>query len=144
MQKKLHECLSGFAARPYRELVQYHIRRQTKAQLLMAANGEVELLPTEFKPFAEQFIDLLNERILKNQTFWRGAVCQEAVDTIVSLANEHFGMMLVVPVDPKVMSDVEQELAFGIFQIATLTFAYNAADQKAVRRFIGIRKGIFG
>ena len=41
------------------------------------------------------------------------------------------------------MSGVEQELAFGMFQIATLTFAYNAVNQKALKEFMGIRKGLF-
>jgi hypothetical protein len=39
--------------------------------------------------------------------------------------------------DPQTMSGVEQELAFGMFQIATLTFAYNAVDQKPIREFMG-------
>ena len=36
------------------------------------------------------------------------------------------------------MSGVEQELALALFQIATLSFAYSAVDQRAVRKFMGI------
>jgi hypothetical protein len=139
---RLYEFLAGSASRPYRELVQHHIRHQSKAQLLATSLAEVDLLPRELKPLVERFIDLLNERILRDRVFWHTVLCQDAVDAIVSLANEHFGISLPVPVDPKTMSGVEQELAFGMFQIATLTFAYNAVDQKALREFMGIRKGL--
>ncbi|MGH7828483.1 MAG: hypothetical protein ACREQ7_25290 [Candidatus Binatia bacterium] len=140
---RLYEFLADAASRPYRDLVQHHVRHQSKAQLLAASVAEVDLLPPELKPLAERFIDLVNERILRDQVFWQTVPCQGAVDAIISLANEHFGISLPVPADPKAMSGVEQELAFGIFQIATLTFAYNAVDQKALREFMGIRKGIF-
>ena len=36
------------------------------------------------------------------------------------------------------------ELAFGLFQICTLSFAYSASIQRKQRKFMGIRKGIFG
>jgi hypothetical protein len=140
---RLYEFLTGAASRPYRDLVQYHIRRQSKAQLLAASVAEVDLLPQELRPLAASFIDLLNERILTDQAFWQTKCCQDAVDAIISLANLHFGISLPVPADPKSMSGVEQELAFGIFQIVTLTFAYNAVDQKRLREVMGIRKGLF-
>jgi len=140
---RLFEFLRGAASRPYRELVQHHIRRQTKAQLLAASIAEVDLLPHELKPLAERYIDLLNERILRDRVFWQTELCQDAVDAIISFANDHFGISLPVPADPKTMSGEEQELAFGLIQIATLTFAYNAVDQKALRKFMGIRKGLF-
>ena len=140
---RLYEFLTGAASRPYRDLVQHHVRYQSKAQLLTASLGEVDLLPPALKPLAEQFIDLVNERILRDRIFWQTVTCQGAVDAIISLANEHFRISLPVPADPKAMSGVDQELAFGIFQIATLTFAYNAVDQKPLREFMGIRKGIF-
>jgi hypothetical protein len=123
--------------------VEYHVRHQSKAQLLTASVGEVDLLPLELKPLAERFIDLANERILTDRVFWQTVTCQGAVDTIISLANEHFGISLPVPADPKTLSGVEQEIAFGIFQIATLTFAYHAVEQKPVRELMGIRKGLF-
>ena len=53
------------------ELVQHHIRHQIKAQLLAASVAEVDLLPNELKPLAERFIDLLNERILRDRAFWQ-------------------------------------------------------------------------
>ena len=36
-----------------------------------------------------------------------------------------------------------QEIAFQIFQIAALSFAYSASTQKKQRKFMGIRKGLF-
>jgi len=106
--------------------------------------GEVALLPDELKPKTERFIDLLNEHVLPDQEFWRTATCQEAVDLVISLANSHFGLAVPVPVDVQRLSGVQQELAFGLFQIATLSFAYNAYDQKSLRQFMGIRKGWLG
>jgi len=36
-----------------------------------------------------------------------------------------------------------QEIAFGIFQISALSFAYSASTQKKQRKFMGISKGLF-
>jgi hypothetical protein len=72
---RLYEFLAGAASRPYRDLVQHHIRHQSKAQLLAASVAEVDLLPHELKPLAERFIDLLNERILRDRVFWQTVLC---------------------------------------------------------------------
>ncbi len=37
------------AARPYRELVEHHLRRQSEAQLQIASVGEIGLLPENMR-----------------------------------------------------------------------------------------------
>ncbi len=103
----------------------------------------MHLLPPALQPLAESYFDVVNETLLCDAGFWRTATCQSAVDAVIRLANQHFGLALNIPVEPAAMSGIDQELAFCLFQMATLSFAYNASDQKGLRKFMGIRKGLF-
>ena len=135
---RLYEFARGRAATISRaDSIQHHVERDNAAHLATAVRGEVELLPDPLKSRAERFVDAVNERLLPNGRFWQTATCQDAVNKILELANQHFGLSLRVPVNPDLMSGVDQELAFGLFQIATLSVSYNASTQKEVRRFIG-------
>ncbi|MBI4527199.1 MAG: hypothetical protein HY695_25685 [Deltaproteobacteria bacterium] len=56
----------------------------------------------------------------------------------------------VLPLD-NVIASIEDsldprnhELAFQLFQIPTLGFAYSASTQRKQQKFMGIRKGLFG
>lgn len=102
--------------------------------------GETALLPAPLQPAVMSFIDLLNSELLPSQEFWQTATCVDAVNAILEQSNEHFGLDFSIPVDTSVMSGVEQELAFGLFQIATVSFASTAAGQSKAREFMGIRK----
>jgi len=135
---RLHQFLLESGERPYRELVQYHCQRQSATQLRDAGMGEASLLPKALQPLVESYYDELNERLLPRRDLWQKSTCREAVNAVLALCNEHFGLSFVLPVDAAKMSGVDQELAFGLFQTATLSFGYTAVDQSAAREFMGI------
>lgn len=139
---RLYEFVKKAGMRPYRELIQHHIRRQNAKQLMDASNGEAASLPDPIQPQVMSFIDVLNERLMVSKEFWHHATCREAVDAILEIANYHFDLDFDLPMSPERMSGLEQELAFGLFQIATLSFAYTAVEQQGAREFMGIRKGL--
>ena len=134
--------MEGAGSKRYRTLVEQHIRRQSEQQLRTASLGEIAQLPEGLQPQAITFIDVVNERVGSDREFWATATCRDAYDRFVELAVDVFeGHPLVgVPGDPLWLED--EELAFQLFQIPTLSFA--ASSQRAQRRFMGIRKGIFG
>ena len=100
--------------------------------------GEILVLPQEMQPMVESYIDKLNERVLARHAFWQKSTCRDAVNVVLRLSNEHLGLSFDLPVDPATMSRVEQELAFNLFQLAMLNFAYNAHKSPVAREFIGI------
>jgi hypothetical protein len=135
---RLYQFLLDAGDRPYRELVRHHFQRQSAAQLRDAATGEVSALPKELQPLVESYFDELNERLLVRRDFWRKSTCRDAVNAVLALCNEHFNLSFELPVNVDRMSGVEQELAFGLFQMATLSFGYTAVDQARAREFMGI------
>ena len=90
------------------------------------------------------YIDVTNRQLAYDQEFWSRVTCREAFEAIIEIAIES------MPIGDKVASVNEalepsnHELAFGLFQICTLSFAYSASTQRKQRQFMGIRKGIFG
>lgn len=131
-------------ARPYRELVEHHLRRQSESQLQIASLGEFSGLPDRMRSNAITFIDVVNERLGANPQFWANATCREAYDRFIELAIEVVSDEEFIghADDPLWLQD--EELAMQLFQIPTVSFAYSASSQRAQRRFMGIRKGIFG
>lgn len=143
-KSRIAELIEGAGSKPYRALVEHHVRRQSEHQLRTASLGEIDQLPEDLRPRVMTFIDVVNERVGYDREFWATANCREAYDRFVELAAEVFrGHTFVgVPGDPLWLED--EELAFQLFQIPTLSFAYSASSQRAQRRFMGIRKSILG
>jgi len=139
----LSEFLDGAGDRPFRQLVQAHIRKQSTSKLHEAVLWEVSNLPKNIRPKIEFYIDAINERFGYDKRFWEEVTCLEAFTSFILTAFEF------LPIGDRIKSiessfEAEnQEIAFGIFQIATLSFAYSASTQKKQRKFMGIRKGLF-
>lgn len=129
--------------KPYRELVRYHMKRQSVEQLQSAMFGEVELLPGNFTPYVEEYIELVNQILGYDKVFWDTATVGDAFRKIIEISIEAF------PVDNPLRNSGDEmlpenhELAMGLFQIPTMNFAYGASRDKKMRNFIGIRKGLF-
>ena len=144
MKSQLDEFLKGAGQRPYRQLVEHHLRRKSVPDLQQAVIGETDLLPQQVRPFVMGYIDVTNRQLAYDQEFWSRVTCREAFEAIIEIAIES------MPIGDKVASVNEalepsnHELAFGLFQICTLSFAYSASTQRKQRQFMGIRKGIFG
>ena len=129
--------------RSYRELVRYHMTRQSIGQLKEAMLGEVESLPEAFVPFVEEYIDLVNESLAYDKAFWKLTTVGDAFSTIMKISIEAFPIDNPIKNSGDEMLPENHELAMGLFQIPTMNFAYSASDNKKMRKFIGIRRGLF-
>ena len=138
------EFVRTVGPKPYRELIQHHLKRQSTRQLQEGVAGTVEFLPAAAQGHVIEFIDAVNERMAYDQHFWKhadvktafGYVIQEAIKTL------NIGQWMLAERDA--YKTENHELAFNLFQIATLSFAYSASTDKKQRKFLGIRKGMFG
>ena len=139
----LSKLLMFGGEKPYRELVQYHMKRQSIEQLQKAMFGEVEMLPKAFVPYVEEYIDIVSETLGYDKGFWKTATVSEAFKVILEISEEAF------PIDNPIinlgdeMLPENHELAMGLFQIPTMNFAYGASREKKMRKFMGIKKGLF-
>ena len=140
---RLASFMAEAGERPYRELVEHHVRRQTEKQLRESGVWEVSRLPVGMRALGSTFIDVVNERLAYDAEFWATASCRDAYKRIMGIAIEVFDHDALISSgdDPFWLDD--QELAFGLFQIPTLTFAYSAISQRSMRKFRNIRKGLF-
>ena len=143
-QSELQEFLNGAGEKPYRELIQYHIKRTGTRELQKAVLGEAALLPRDLQEFVITYIDATNSRFGYDHSFWGAATCREAFEAIVEVA------IATLPITDRFVSvgealeEKNHVLAFQLFQISTLSFAYSASTQRRQRKFMGIRKGFFG
>ena len=90
------------------------------------------------------YIDITNIRFSSDQAFWKEANCKQAFETIIETAINFLPIKDHIPTIQAAYERENQELAFQLFQIPTLSFAYSASTQKAQRKFMGIKKGILG
>ena len=77
-KSRIAELMEGAGSKPYRALVEHHIRRQSQHQLRTASAGEIDQLPEDLRPHAITFIDVVNERVGCDRKFWATANCREA------------------------------------------------------------------
>lgn len=114
----------------YRKLVQRHLRklgRQLGLSMVASVNGSTELE----RHVAEALIDEYNT-MGYDQWFWRRD-CGEVFEEICTRFEE--GMT-------KEGGEADDSGKFNMFQLITMNFAYMAREQKTLRKFAGIRKGL--
>ena len=151
IQARSTEALSGPVSdflrstgdKPYRKVVEYHMRRQSAELLTKAMWGEVSALPEGFRSYVEIFIDAVNGRIGYDQRFWQQSTCRQGFDVIMEVAMDVFPIADLVTSPKDLVGPENQDWLFGLFQIATLNLAYSASSRRNQRRFMGIRRGIF-
>jgi hypothetical protein len=87
---------------------------------------------------------MVNQTVGFDAQFWATATCRDAYEQFVGIAIDVFASQEFsgAPDDPLWLQD--EDLAFQLFQIPILTFAYSASGQRRQRQFMGIRKGLFG
>ena len=144
MRNILSEFMEGAADRPYRELIQHHIKKQSTSKLQQAVVGEASLLPEELQPMVMDYIDETNSQLFYDQDFWTNASCRHAFEEIMEIAINFLPIQNQISTIESAFKPENQELAFQLFQIATISFAYSASTQRKQRKFMGIRKCIFG
>lgn len=143
-KSQIIEFLEGAGDKPYRKLIEYHIKKSSTQKLMQAGLGESNLLPEELKPMAINYIDSVNAQLGYNGIFWAEATCQQAFERLIGIAFSVFKTELHMDSIEDALKPENQELSFCLFQIPTLSFAYSASTQRKQRKFMGIRKGIFG
>ena len=143
-QSQLEEFLSGAANRHYRHLVEYHMGRMSTKRLQESVLGETVLLPQKLQPLVIDYIDETNSRFGYDRDFWAQATCRDAFEAFIDAAISIFPLDGVLESLEDALESENHELAFQLFQIPTLSFAYSASTQRKQRKLMGIRKGIFG
>jgi len=144
MRKILSEFIEGAADKPYRKLIQHHMKKQSISKLQETIFGEISLLPEELQLMVMDYIDETNSKLGYDQDFWKNASCREAFKKIIEIAVDILPIQNQVSTIESAFKPENQELAFQLFQIPTINFAYSASTQKKQRKFMGIRKGFFG
>ena len=144
VESRLVQFMRDAGDRPYRDLVEHHLQRQSEHQLRDAAMGETLLLPAELQPHAMAYIDAVNETIGCDRGFWATATCREALGRLIDAAFDSFPISRSISSKTAMLEPENQNLTFQFFEIATLSFAYSASSQQAQRRFMGIRKNRLG
>lgn len=141
---QLSQFLTSAGDRPYRDLIAYHIKRQSARKLQEAVLGEISLLPAHVRSSVEGYIDDINLRYGYDKNFWETTTCRKAFDLIIEAAAERLPLKDTIETVEDALRPENHELAFQLFQIPTLSFAYSASGQRKQRKFMGIRKAIFG
>jgi hypothetical protein len=144
MKDILSEFLKGAGDRPYRELIQHHLRKQSTKRLQEGVLGEISLLPKGLQSLMMDYIDVTNNRFSYDKNFWSKANCRQAFEQIITTAIDFLPIKDRISTIQAAFKPENQEIAFQLFQIPTLSFAYSASTQRAQRKFMGIRKGILG
>lgn len=90
-----------------------------------------------------EFIDAANFKFGYDAHFWRYADCKTAFGWIIQLAINELPLGDWMTAEIDAYKPENQELAFNLFQIVTLNFAYSASTNAKQRKFMGIRKGLF-
>jgi hypothetical protein len=128
----LQELYSGLRGKPYNQLIQHHVRKQNAKQIEQAMAAEWTTLPEEVRPIAHHIGSFFNVPRM-NPQFWKWDAA-DVLDNITSTAHTRL-------TDDNLSYD--ENVLFGIFQIVTLNFAGPASNDSAMRRYMGIKKGLF-
>ncbi|MDP8217345.1 MAG: hypothetical protein P9M03_01330 [Candidatus Theseobacter exili] len=115
----------------YRVLVQ-ELMRNINMRLEMAETVGIEACTEKEKKVVEILIDEFNKKAY-DKIFWRldtSDVLKKVCIRFKELALDYG-------------AKVEDEILFNAFNMIAVNYAIQARDQKALRKFVGIRKSIF-
>jgi len=128
----LSKLKAGFEGRPFSQLIDHILNRQSQDQRIQSINETIAMLPEEARGLVEGFIDRWNLRAY-DQAFWQ-------MDT-VSVFDKITEDAKTVLAEKGLYTD--DETLFNMFNIIVLSYAYSAYDQPNLREFIGIKASIF-
>ena len=127
----LNRLYQQYRGVPYARLVEQHLRKfgPTIEETLVVCVQTFD--ETEFE-VAERVVDEYN-KCAYDATFWQ----RDCAQVFAEICNR-FSQGIT---DRRMVTD---DIArFNMFQVVTLNFASTARDQKELRRFAGIKKGVF-
>jgi len=67
-----------------------------------------------------------------------------AFGKIIQLSISLLPIKHIISCESDAYENSNHEMAFNLFQIVTLNFAYSAIQSRKMRKFMGIKKGFFG
>lgn len=148
----LTEVLSKIGATPYRSHIEYLLREYSTQVLQQRATAGIgvvaEVVPelaAELQPALVDFIDHINARYGTDRHFWQTATVEEAAWAFIEEGIVFLPTSGVLSrKEDALIPGRNQQLAYVLYQVPTMSFAYSASTQRAQRKFMGIRKGLFG
>jgi hypothetical protein len=150
----LKKMRDGFRGKPFKALIQHHVRKQDIVQIATAIEGEkMNLSPFE-KKVGERLIDYFNILML-DRDFWR-TDCAEVFTRYCWMANRALesGEADIGKCEAEYAASLllkrahfpetkEQDKLFSSFQLLVLNYAFMAHESKNFRKHAGIKKGLF-
>ena len=137
---------------PYRKFIEYLIKEHSTMVLQQRAMGGINTLSEaapelahRLQPAMMAFIDHINAKYGMDWYFWQSATCENAIWVFIA---EGINRLPVAPLltrpEDALVPGKNQLVAYVLYQVPTMSFAYSASTQKEQRKFMGIRKGLFG
>lgn len=147
-QRRLTEFLESGGDKLFRDLIQYHMKKSSPQKMQDSVLSEVLLLPENLQKSVESLIDSINN-IFFSPDFesvkgWELITCREAYEAIIEDAIERFPKENFFSSIEESLLPENQSMAFGLFNIIVINFSINASMTRDARKFMGIRKGLFG
>lgn len=139
----LLDFVDGVGSKPYRKLVEEHLRAKSSEELLEALRMQLELLPPEVRTHITHFLDLARTRLGNDPSFWSSASCRQAADLISGIVGEALPTDKFIDAFASAIRDGRADPSLVFFEMATLNFASLASYQSEWRKVMGIRKGLF-
>jgi len=128
----LSKLKAGFEGRPFSQLIDHILNRQSQDQRIQSINETIAMPPEEARGLVEGFIDRWNLRAY-DRAFWRTNTAS-VFDEITEGAKN-------------ILSDtglaIDDDMLFNMFNIVVLSYAYSAYDQPKMREFMGIKVSTF-
>jgi len=123
---------TGFKGKPFYQLIEYHLNKQSQDKRIQGIHGIMSMLPKELQNPMVDFIDHCNIKVY-DKIFW-SMDTSDVFDNITNDAKNFFSHD---------SSRFDDETLFNIFNIVVLTYAYSAYDQPKMQEFMGIKESKF-
>jgi hypothetical protein len=124
---------SDLAGMPYSKLVERHLKQHSNAHRAIAEREAISRLPAWFLPQMEKLVDEWNETGRYSE-FWKAD--SATVFDHIMLSAQNAAVLAG--------AELDDEALVRVFQIITSNFAAMASQHRQLRKFAGIRKGLFG
>jgi hypothetical protein len=128
----LAELRAGYEGKPFSQLIEHHLNRQSQDQRIQGINGTIAMLPEEARGLVEGFIDRWNLRAY-DRAFWKTDTASVFDDITEDAKN----------VLSDIRSAVDDDTLFNMFNIVALSYAYSAYDQPKMREFMKVKGSVF-
>lgn len=138
------QLLDSWGEKPYKYLIEFHMRRQPLSMLKQEVLDTIRHLPKVLRPDVEKYVEAVNIRLAYDEDFWDFVTCLEAFVEIIGIALEIFQIDEWLRDVEDALKHENHELTFDLFQIPTLSITRLAETDRQQRKLMGIKKGLFG